>query len=286
MKIALLGAGGQLATDLEPALAGGQIHAIGHRDLDVTDHARARAVLGELRPDTIINTAAYHRVDECESQPELAFAVNALAALNLARVANELGAILVHFSSDYVFDGRARAPYTEEHCPRPLSVYGNSKLAGEHLVGSASRKCFLIRSCGLYGAAGSSGKGGNFVETIVRKARAGEEIRVVSDQVVTPTYTVDLARQIGVLIETDHCGLFHITNEGCCSWYEFARAICELARLPVDVEPTTSQLYKTPAIRPKYSVLENHRLKQLGLNTMRPWRQALAAYLKEKHGID
>jgi len=208
--------------------------------------------------------------------------MNALAVLNLVRIANDLDAVLVHISTDYVFDGNARQPYTETSQPFPLSVYGNSKLAGEFLVRTLCRKYFLIRTCGLYGVAGSQGKGGNFVETMVAKAKRGESIMVVNDQVVTPTLTLDLARQIAYILPTTHYGLYHMTNEGQCTWYEFARAIFELSGIDANLSPTTTGLYKTAAIRPRYSVLENARLKELGLNQMRHWRDALMAYLKEK----
>jgi len=280
MKIALLGAKGQLGQDLQRALHSHDVRALTRTDFDVTDHARARAVLMDLVPAVVLNTTAYHRVDDCETHAEMAYAVNALAVLNLIRVANDLDAVLVHFSTDYIFDGKARQPYTESSQPFPLSVYGNSKLAGEFLVRTISKKYVLIRTCGLYGAAGSQGKGGNFVQTILTKARRGESIRVVNDQVVTPTYTVDLANQVAQILPTENFGLFHMTNEGSCTWFEFARAIFELSGLEADLSPTTSELYKTPAIRPKYSVLENARLKELGLDDMRHWRDALAAYLK------
>lgn len=280
MRISILGANGQLGRDLTKTLAGHDILCLTRNDFDVTDHARARAVLTEARPDTIVNLTAYHRVDDCESKPELAYAVNTLAVLNLIRIANDLDATLVHVSTDYVFDGASRTPYVEASEPRPLSVYANSKLAGEYLVRSAARKYFLIRTCGLYGHAGSQGKGGNFVETMLKKARNREPIQVVSDQTVTPTSTADLARQMAVLLATSRYGLFHATNEGSCSWYEFAAAIFELASIPADLKPTSSELYKTPAIRPPYSVLENRRLKDLGLNRMLHWRDALSEYLR------
>lgn len=281
-RVALLGANGQLGQDLCRALCGHEVVPLTRLQCDVTDHAETRAVLTGLRPDVVINTTAYHRVDECESHADLAYAVNAIAVLNLARIATDLDAIFVHFSSDYVFDGNAREPYTENSVPLPLSVYANSKLAGEYFVRSAARKYLLVRSCGLYGVAGSRGKQGNFVETMLKKARAGESIHVVDDQLVTPTYTSDLADQIAVLLATEHRGLFHITNEGQCSWFEFARAIFELTGTKADLSPVHSAAYKTPAVRPHYSVLENARLKQLGLDRMRPWRQALEAYLEEK----
>ena len=282
MKIALLGANGQLGRDLQIALRGHDVTPLTRNELDVTDFPRSRSILMDMRPNVILNTTAYHRVDDCENQPELAFQVNALAVLNLVRIANDLDAIFVHISTDYVFDGNTRTPYTENSAPCPLSVYANSKLAGEFLTRGMSKKFFLIRSCGLYGVAGSSGKGGNFVETMIARAKRGEALRVVNDQVVTPTYTVDLAQQIARVLPTSHYGLFHMTNEGACTWFEFAKAIFELTGMEADLSPTTSELYKSPAIRPQYSVLENARLKELGLNQMRHWRDALAAYLKEK----
>jgi dTDP-4-dehydrorhamnose reductase len=280
MKIALLGANGQLGRDLLRALRPHDVQALTRTDFDVTDYARVRDKLLEIRPDVVLNTTAYHRVDDCETHADVAYAVNALAVLNLVRVANDLDAVLVHISTDYVFDGRARQPYTEYSEPFPLSVYGNSKLAGEILVRTMAKKYFLIRTCGLYGVAGSQGKGGNFVQTMLTKAKRGETIRVVNDQVVTPTYTADLADQIAQILPTDQFGLFHMTNEGSCTWYEFANAIFELSGIQVDLSPTSSDVYKTPAIRPKYSVLENARLKELRLNQMRHWRDALAAYLQ------
>jgi len=282
MKIALLGADGQLGHDLEPALQAHEIIPLTRRDMDVADFDRTRRVLMDLSPHVILNTTAYHRVDDCENQPELAFQVNALAVLNLVRIANDSDAVLLHISTDYVFDGNTREPYTESSQPLPLSVYATSKLSGEFLVRAAAQKYFLIRTCGLYGVAGSQGKGGNFVETMIAKAKRLEPIRVVNDQVVTPTYTVDLAHQIALILSTTHYGLYHVTNEGSCTWYEFAKAIFEISGIDADLSPTSSGLYKTPAIRPRYSVLENALLKRLGLNEMRHWRDALAAYLEEK----
>ena len=282
MKIALLGANGQLGHDLEPALRGHVVVPLTRKEADVTDFGRTRRVLTDVSPNVILNTTAYHRVDDCEDGPEHAFQVNALAVLNLICIANDLDAVLLHISTDYVFDGNTREPYTESSQPFPLSVYATSKLSGEFLVRAGAKKYFLVRTCGLYGVAGSHGKGGNFVETMIAKARRHESIRVVSDQVVTPTYTVDLAHQIARILPTTYYGLYHMTNEGCCTWYEFAQAIFDISGIDADLSPTTSELYKTPAIRPRYSVLENARLKQLGLNEMRHWRDALRAYLKEK----
>jgi dTDP-4-dehydrorhamnose reductase len=280
MRISILGANGQLGQDLTKTLAGHDVFPLTRSDFDVTDHQRTRAVLTEIRPDAIVNLTAYHRVDDCESKPELAYSVNALAVLNLVRIANDLDATLTHVSTDYVFAGGTSTPYVESSPPMPLSVYGNSKLAGEYLVRSAAKKHFVIRTAGLYGSAGSQGKGGNFVQAMIKKARAGESIRVVSDQTTTPTSTLDLARQMAAVLPTSHFGLFHMTNEGSCSWFEFAKAIFEISGLSADLQPTTSELYKAPAVRPSYSVLENARLKELGLSRMLHWRDALIEYLR------
>jgi dTDP-4-dehydrorhamnose reductase len=257
MNIALLGATGQLGHDLIPALHSHQVHAITRKDIDVTSFSHTRELLLSISPDVILNTTAYHRVDDCETNADLAYGVNALAVLNLVRIANDLGATLVHISTDYVFDGAARQPYTEDAIPFPLSVYANSKLSGEFLVRALCRKYFLIRTGGLYGSAGSRGKGGNFVETMIAKAKRGEPIRVVSDQVVTPTYTFDLAHQIARVLPLQEYGLYHMTNEGSCTWYEFAGAIFELSGIHADLAATTSGMYKTAALFWRTPVLNN-----------------------------
>jgi len=279
MRISILGSNGQLGQDLTAALARHDVQPLTRNDFDVTDYARARAVLSASRPEMIVNLTAYHRVDDCEKNSDMAYAVNASAVLNLIRVANDLDAKLVQLSTDYVFDGRSTTPYDESSTPFPLSVYGNSRVAGEYLVRTQAHRYLLIRTCGLYGHAGSQGKGGNFVETMLKKARNNEPIQVVSDQTVTPTSTKDLSRQLAILLESPHEGLFHATNEGSCSWFQFAAAIFEIARLRANLSPTTSESYKAPARRPAYSVLENRRLKEIGLNRMLPWRDALAEYL-------
>lgn len=279
MRICILGANGQLGQDLTAALASHDVVPFTRKDFDVTDCARVSKVLSESRAEMIVNLTAYHRVDDCETNPALAYDVNVLSVLNLVRIANDLDAKIVQFSTDYVFDGNSSTPYIESSEPCPLSIYGNSRLAGEYLVRTQARRFVLIRTCGLYGRAGSQGKGGNFVETILRKARNHEPLEVVNDQTVTPTSTADLARQLAVLLPTTNEGLFHATNEGSCTWYEFAVAVLAIAGIPANLTPTTSEIYRAPARRPRYSVLENRRLKDLGLNRMLPWRDALAEYL-------
>jgi dTDP-4-dehydrorhamnose reductase len=274
-----------LGRDLLAQLTDHELFPLTRQEFDVTDHAQARSVISALKPDLVLNTTAYHRVDDCESQPELAYSVNALAVLNLVRISNDLDATLVHVSTDYVFDGKSRTPYTEDSVALPLSVYGNSKLAGELLVRTMARKYIVIRTCGLYGLAGSRGRGGNFVDTMLSKARSGDSIRVVNDQTITPTSTLEVARQMKTLLNSAHYGLFHMTSEGACSWYEFATAIFELSGITADLSPTTSDFYKTPALRPRYSVLENAHLKELGLNQMRHWRDGLSEYLNSKTSL-
>jgi dTDP-4-dehydrorhamnose reductase len=243
-----------------------------------------RAALDDLRPDVVVNCAAYNFVDRAETEPPAAFAVNAWGVRDLALLCAERNCTLVHFSSDYVFglDEARRTPWTEADPPGPVGVYGLSKLAGEYLVRALCPRHVVIRTCGLYGVWGSGGKGGNFVETMLRLAGQGKPIRIVADQVCTPSYTADVAAGTVALLAAGRPGLFHLTNAGSCSWYEFARAIFELARVPADVVPITSREYGASARRPAYSVLEPAACRALGLPPLRPWREALAAYLDER----
>lgn len=282
MRVLIIGARGQLGTDLVRVMADWDVTATTSAELDVCDFAGTRRKILELRPDLVINTAAYHRVDDCEDEAERAFLVNVHAVRNLARICAELDTVLTHFSTDYVFSGDRDQPYTERDLPGPLSVYGGSKLAGEHMVRAYCPRHFVVRTCGLYGVAGASGKGGNFVETMLRMARTGKPIRVVNDQILTPTYTLDLAFKIKKLVQTEAFGLYHLTSRSSCSWFEFAARIFELADLAPDFGPTTSAAFAAKARRPAYSVLDNHRLREAGLEDMRPWQQALAAYMREK----
>lgn len=214
--------------------------------------------------------------------------MNALAVRHLARRAAERGCLLVHFSTDYVFDGRAARPYREDDAPLPQSAYAASKLAGEHFVRALAPRHLVVRSAGLFGGLGSTGKGGNFVETILRRARAGERLRVVADQVTAPTYTGDLAATVVDLVARARrdpavaTGVVHATAAGQCSWHEFARAILAEAGLDAPVEPITSRALAAAAPRPAYSVLENARLAALGIPRPRPWREGLRAYLGER----
>ena len=282
MKVLVTGANGQLGTDLCKVLRDFELIPLTHKDIEISDMSSMKQAFSKYKPGIIINTAAYVRVDDCEDEKDKAFSVNALGARNVAVVAQELGARLVHISTDYVFGGEAEprtTPYTEFDTPIPLSIYGKSKLAGENLVRHFCLRHFIVRASGLFGVAGSSGKGGNFIETMLRLSKERSELRVVDDQVFSPTYTMDLARKIAQLMTTDYYGIFHVTNSGACSWYEFTTEILKLAGLKTPVVPITSNQYPQKARRPRYSVLDNSHLRLLGMDDMRPWQEALKDYL-------
>lgn len=287
MKILLIGADGQLGTDIQKVIDRSELIPLTIADIDVTDAKNVSAVITKYKTEVVINTSAYHRVDDCEDHDKEAFAVNALGVKNLCVACKEAGSALVHISTDYVFDGNKGKPYTEADIPNPGTVYGISKLAGEEYVRSMLKKYFLIRTCGLYGVAGCLGKGGgNFVESMLKLAKQKPVIRVVGDQVVSPTYTLDLARKISQLIRTEHYGLYHIANKGSCSWYEFAKKIFELTGTKVKVESATTDEFKSKARRPAFSVLDNANLRKIGLDDLRTWDKALEAYLEEKKRIN
>ena len=271
-----------LGSELVNILQDDTLIPLTHMDIEMTDEQQVNSILSSNMPDIVINTAAYHRVDDCEDNVELSFAVNSYAVRTIARICNDLGITFVHFSTDYVFGGEKKTPYVEDDCPNPHSVYAVSKLAGELFVRNICSRYYLIRTCGLYGAKGVSGKGGNFIETMIRLANGEKPISVVSDQIVTPTYARELAAKVSQLIRTEEYGFYHITNNGGCSWYEFARTIFELTGIDADISPISSSEFGAKARRPAYSVLENRNLKLLGLDDMKFWQDALKEYLEEK----
>jgi len=285
MKVMVIGASGQLGTDMCIALRGFELVPFTKRDIEITDMTSVKEACSKHEPDVIINTAAYLRVDDCEDDPDKAFLVNALGARNIAVAAHEIGARLVHISTDQVFGGETtpgNVPFTEFDNPSPANVYSKSKLAGELLVQQFCLRHFVIRTGALFGAAGSSGKGGNFVETIVRLATERSQLEVVNDWIMSPAYAKDLAEKIAQLITTNYYGIFHITNKGACSWYEFSTEILKLAGINTPVNPITTEQYPQKARRPHYSVLSNYHLKLLGMDDMRPWQDALRHYMIEK----
>jgi dTDP-4-dehydrorhamnose reductase len=218
-------------------------------------------------------------VEACEDDPETAFAVNCHAVRNLAVVCQSLGARLVHISTDYVFSGSRRAPYPEDAPPDPLNVYGVSKVAGEHFVRSGCEDHAIVRVSGLFGLVGASGKGGNFVETMLRLGHERGQVTVVTDQVLSPTYTGDAEEKIAELTNAGARGTFHVTNSGSCSWFDVAEAVFRASGMDVPVHPTTSAAMPSAVRRPSYSVLANERLRTEGFGELRHWKDALTEYL-------
>ncbi len=282
-KHVVVGANGQLGHDLRARLEG-QVTGLTRPEFDLTHPEMMRARLTELGPDVVLNCAANNFVDRAESEPDAAFAVNAFGVRHLAEICRDLNCALVHFSTNYVFglDAQRRTPYVESDCPGPISAYGMSKLAGEYFVRATCPKHFVIRTAGLFGVWGSGGKGTNFVELMLRLAKEGKPIRVVADQVCTPTFTVDLALATIALIQTGRYGLYHLTNSGSCSWHEYAQTIFELAGVQARLTAVTSQEFGAPAARPSYSVMASKAYQTLGFPQFRPWRQALVDFLKER----
>jgi len=277
----VIGAGGQLGTEVCAAYSDADLHAVDVDTLDVRDAAACRDLIaGEARPSVVVNTAAYHNVPQCEEAPDTAFAVNATGAKNLAVACREAGARLVHVSTDYVFGNGGTRPYVETAPPAPLSVYGASKLAGEHLIAAYCDNHVIVRAAALYGAAPCLAKEGmNFVKLMLHLAATRGEVKVVTDEVTTPTYTKALAAQIRLVAEEGEPGLYHATCNGACSWYEFAEAIFEETGTDVALLPATSEDFPSPVKRPDYSVLQNKHLADQGLDMMPPWREALRSYL-------
>jgi dTDP-4-dehydrorhamnose reductase len=286
MRTVVVGAAGQLGRELRRSLPAEGTVALTHGDLDVTDASAVAARLAALAPTVVVNAAADNRVDAAEGDPGPAIAVNALAVGTLAAACRATGAWLVHVSTDYVFDGRATRPYTEDDAPNPLGAYARSKLAGELLARTLAPRHAVVRVAGLYAAGGSRGKGGSFVDRVLARARAGEPLRIVADQVTAPTWARDVATALTRLLPRlvgggAPGGIYHLTNAGACSWHEFARAALELAGVRATVESITTAALGAPAPRPAYSVLANTRLAAAGEPSLRPWRDALAAYLTE-----
>jgi dTDP-4-dehydrorhamnose reductase len=283
LKLFIIGCNGQLGQDMVRCAAQ-QKFDVSCADFPAVDITNAKSVDDAVcgaRPDVIMNCAAYTAVDLCETEAEKAYAINAKGVANLARAARQSGAKLVHISTDYVFDGTKKGPYVETDTPNPRSVYGKSKLAGEQELMQTFDRYFIVRIAWLFGT-----RGKNFLKTIQslakRCATTGEPVKVVKDQIGTPTYTVHVCKQVLSLVNTDHFGLFHGTSEGWCSWFDFAKAIVSAYGITADVQPCTTVEFPRPAPRPANSVLENERLKNLGLNLMPQWEKGLQEYLQEE----
>ena len=278
-RIAIVGASGQLGSEFR-RLLGERAIAIQHSEVEITDQLSIRAALLAASPDFVINAAAYNWVDKAEDEPDIAHAVNALGPRNLAQVCAERSIPLLHVSSDYVFGLEGKTtPFRETDAPGPLSAYGLSKLAGEYFVRSLCPQHFVIRTCGLYGHAAAISKG-NFVKTMLRLGRERGHVRVVHDQLCTPTSTSDLAAALVQLIETDAYGLYHLTNQGATTWYDFAREIFDAAGLAVTTEPITTREFAAKAPRPAYSVLNCEKAAGVLNLEMPSWQDAVAKYVQ------
>jgi dTDP-4-dehydrorhamnose reductase len=279
MKVLLIGHRGQLGSDLKRVFGDEELTLTTQDEMQVESGGQVQALVEQASPDLILNCAAFHRVDDCEDVFDRALAVNSLGVFNLARAAARVNATLVHFSTDYVFDGPGRTPYVESDLPCPQCLYGVSKLSGEFLLQAHCEKHFVFRVSGLYGYAGSREKGTNFVELMIGLARQGRPVRVVNDQVLTPTATMDVANAVRQVVQSQAYGLYHLTNAGQCSWFDFASTIFELAGLHPELTPVDSAAFPTRAKRPNYSVLENRRLVDSGYPDLPHWREALASYI-------
>ncbi len=276
MKVAIIGASGQLGSDLVKVFGDFELYPLTHDDIEVSDRNSVEKSLKKIMPDVVINTAAFHKTDACEDMPEKAFLVNAIGAKNVAEVCKEIKAINIYISTDYVFDGNKDKPYVESDAPNPINAYGLSKYAGELFTKNYCDRYYIVRVASLFGVAGASGKGGNFVETMIKKAKNNEKIRVVDDIVMSPTYTKDAALAIKDLLNKPF-GIYHVTNSGYCSWFEFAKKIFEILSLEVDLKPIKSHELNMKAKRPKNSALKSEK----GIR-LRSWEEALKDYLKEK----
>ncbi|HME44451.1 MAG TPA: dTDP-4-dehydrorhamnose reductase [Syntrophorhabdales bacterium] len=285
MKILLIGKTGQLGSDLLRNNPGHEIYAPAEDVFDITVREAIDREIGGFKPDVVINTAAFHDLPRCETEPEQAFRVNCVAVRNLALACKEIGALFVTFSTDYVFGGEKRRPYLEDDRPSPLQMYGISKLAGEHAAcAAAPEHTVIVRTCGLYGRQGTWGKGGgNFVDKRIEDARSATRLEMGSDQVVAPTCTDDLSTAVFQLIEHQvlKAGIYHLVNEGECTWYEFTKAIYEMTGITVDVIPVDRKGLTGTMRRPLYSVLANTKAKEIGVILPR-WQDALARYLRSR----
>ena len=285
LKVALIGANGQLGSDINSHFSQCdryQLTALTRSDIDIRQADIVDQVLTRQKFDVVINSAAYVRVDDCEQEVDTAFNVNAIGALNVARTCRDIGALCVYISTDYVFRGDRQSPYTESDIPNPINIYGTSKLTGEYLVQQTTARSLILRISSVFGKAGASGKGGNFVETMIKKAKASDPIKVVNDIFMSPTYTYDAARLLDVLLQEGATGLIHGANSGSCSWHEFASAALSLANIQYPIEAIPASDFPTKATRPMNSALISNHLPQITNFQMRPWQEALAAYIQAR----
>jgi len=285
MRVVIVGASGQLGSDLMRAFADVRPIGVDHKLFDIEVPAAVTKMLVQHRPELVINTAAFHNVELCETRPDRAMAVNALAVDGLAGQCAAAKVALAHISTDYVFDGKRAAPYAEDDPARPLNAYGVSKLAGELLLWRNLERGFVIRTGGLYGLRGSASKGLTIIERVLKQAATGDPIRIVNDSTCTPSYTMHVAEAIKRIVERGRYGTYHVTNAGSCSWYEYACEVLREASLPNVVEATTSAAFPSIARRPAYSVLAHAAMRDVGLAEMPSWQTGIREYLCARSGV-
>lgn len=278
--IAIIGANGQLGSDLIRVFGDSAI-GLTHKDIEVAEFDSCLK-LKNYKPEVIINTAAYHKTDECEGNPENTLSVNTVGAMNIAKVANDINALNVYISTDYVFDGDKGSPYYEDDCPNPINVYGISKLAGEAMTKNYCDNYYIARVSSLFGVAGASGKGGNFAETMISKSQELDKLKVVNDIFMSPTFTLDAAKKIKSLIDKKaYSGVYHLSNEGSCTWYDFTKAIFEILGWDVEIEPVSANVFPSKAKRPSNSSLATKSNIE-----NKSWKEALKEYLELKGHLD
>jgi dTDP-4-dehydrorhamnose reductase len=285
MKVAIIGANGQLGTDLCEVFGKKyEVFPLTHAEIEIADFDNSHSVFHSLKPDLVLNTAAASNVPGCEKDPLRAYEINGIGALNLAKLSNELGFKLMHYSTDYVFDGKKQKPYVETDATNPQSVYAITKTAGENYIRNYAEKYFIVRVSGVYGKVPSRAKGNsNFISMMIKLANEKPEVRVVTDEILTPTWTKAIAENCLALAETDHYNIYHMTCEGETSWYEFAKTIFETLKIKTPLYPASVNDFPVIVKRPFYSVLDNYNLKRINLNKMPAWKDALIQFLAENY---
>ena len=285
MKVAIIGSNGQLGSDLvkEFNLNGNEVIPLTHSDISIEDFNSSREVLLKIKPEVILNTAAFHVVPKCEDDPVKAFQVNSLGALNLSKISDELNAINLYYSTDYVFDGEKKSPYLENDKPNPLNVYASTKLNGEYYTLNYSKHGIVLRVSGIYGQVPCRAKGGNFITTMIKAAKEKPEVKVVNDEILTPTPTIEIAKKTKEIVQKKLAGLFHLTCEGQCSWYEFAEVIFSKLKLSTPLSQTSVKDMPMTVKRPTFSVLENKSAKEFGISIMPEWKEALISFLNQHY---
>lgn len=283
MKVLVTGAKGQLGMDIIKILKNNPDYTIfegDHSNLDITNYENVRIVLTDFNPDWIIHTAAWTNVDAAESEKDQAYFVNVIGTENLVKIAETINTKFIYISTDYVFDGSGDKPYEVNDYPHPINYYGTTKYLGEEVVKNNLSKYFIVRISWVFGL-----NGNNFVKTMLRLGKEKESLNIVCDQIGSPTYTKDLAYLLSEMIKTDKYGIYHATNEGYCSWYQFAAEIFTLSDIKIKINPIKTSDYKTMALRPLNSRLSKESLLASGFNPLRPWQEALAAFLAELNEV-